>query len=187
VTAGQVNFCDALASHCTDIHVLGTARLTGSGKAVFKFVPGAGQHSYKAVFLENGAGMSSASNIETLTVGPAPPPVYTDTTSIALLGAPGNYSLTATVQGLGGTAAPTGNISFLDTSTGNTTLATAALGPGTAGVGWLTSQTPPADRTSPCSTLNLDTCLSPRFSARATGRLRRVHQSWRQVSKQAPS
>ena len=46
------------------------------------------------------------------------------------------------VTGYGGPAAPTGKISFLDTSFANTSLATAALGPGTAGTGWLISQTP---------------------------------------------
>src|SRR5579863_1981306 len=28
VTVGQVNFCDAAAAYCTDIHLLGTAQLT---------------------------------------------------------------------------------------------------------------------------------------------------------------
>lgn len=49
--------------------------------------------------------------------------------------------MTATVTGLGGSAAPTGNVSFVDTSFGNTSLGTAALGSGTAGIGWIISQT----------------------------------------------
>src|SRR6185437_7962377 len=50
VTLGQVNFCDASASYCTDIHLLGTAQLTSAGTATLKLRPGIGTHSYKAVF-----------------------------------------------------------------------------------------------------------------------------------------
>jgi sugar lactone lactonase YvrE len=141
VTAGQVNFCDASASLCSDIHLLGTVALTG-GTAAFKFVPGAGTPSYRAVFVENEYGLSSTSNTVALTVGPAPKPVYTSTISIADSGSPADYSLTATVQGSGGPAPPTGNVSFLDTSSGNSSLATASLGPSIAGVGWQMIETP---------------------------------------------
>ncbi len=144
VTGGQVNFCDASASPCTDIHLLGTAQLKSSGTAAYKFVPGPGQHSYKAVFVENGLGLSSSSNVASLSVGPAKAPVYTDTTSIIENGVPGSYSLTATVEGFGGTAAPTGNVSFVDTSFSNTVLAKVALGSSIAGTGWVISQTPAA-------------------------------------------
>ena len=142
VTAGQVRFCDSPPAPCADAHLLATAQLTSSGTATFRFVPGPGQHVYQAVFLEEGAGMSSASNPATLTVGPGSSPVYTDSTSIALSGQPGNYSLTATVIGVGGSAPVTGTISFLDTSFGNSSLVTAALGANKPGVGWLISQTP---------------------------------------------
>jgi hypothetical protein len=143
VTAGQVNFCDASAPHCTDIHILGSSALNGSGTATFEFVPGAGTHSYQAQFVEDGYGLASASNIASLNVGPPPNPVYSDTAAITFSGSQGNYSLTATVMGYGGPASPTGNVSFVDTSFGNNVLATAALGPGAVGNGWLISQTPP--------------------------------------------
>ena len=143
VTAGQVNFCDASAPHCTDIHILGSSALNSSGTATFEFVPGAGTHSYQAHFVEDGFGLASASNIASLNVGPAPSPVYSDTAAIAFNGSQGDYSLTATVIGYGGPASPTGNVSFVDTSFGNNVLATAALGAGAAGNGWLISQTPP--------------------------------------------
>ena len=55
VTAGTVNFCDATAAHCTDIHLLGTAQLTPAGTASLKFIPGIGNHSYKAVFTGTGS------------------------------------------------------------------------------------------------------------------------------------
>ena len=142
VTAGQVNFCDASAPHCTDIHVVGSAALSKSGTATLKFVPGPGAHSYQAHFVEDGFGLASMSNIASLNVGPAPAPVYADTASITANGSPGDYSLTATVTGYDGPASPTGTVSFVDTSFGNNVLATAALGPSTAGIGWLISQTP---------------------------------------------
>jgi hypothetical protein len=51
VTTGEVNFCDASATFCTDIHVVGMAQLTSAGKATLKLRPGIGSHTYKAVFL----------------------------------------------------------------------------------------------------------------------------------------
>jgi hypothetical protein len=142
VTSGQVNFCDASAPHCTDIHILGSAALSSSGTATFKFVPGSGTHSYQAQFVEDGFGLASASNIASLTVGPAPSPVYSDITAISLDGFPGDYSLTATVVGFGGPASPTGAVSFVDTSFSNNVLATASLGTGTPGIGFLESLSP---------------------------------------------
>ncbi|MGA8214222.1 MAG: FG-GAP-like repeat-containing protein [Candidatus Sulfotelmatobacter sp.] len=142
VTAGQVNFCDASAPHCTDIHTLGSAALNSSGTATFTFVPGPGAHSYQAQFVEDGFGLASASNIASLNVGPAPSPVYSDTAAITLNGSPGDYSLTATVTGYGGTASPTGIVSFVDTSFSNNVLATASLGTGIPGIGFLESLSP---------------------------------------------
>lgn len=144
VTQGQVNFCDASTTQCTDIHLLGTAALSSGGTATYKFVPGPGMHSYRAMLVQDGYGLTSSSGVLSLTVGPAPTPIYSDTTAISLGGDPGDYSLTATVIGYGGSAAPTGNISFLDTSFGNTALGTAVLGSSTPGLGWIVSQTPAA-------------------------------------------
>jgi sugar lactone lactonase YvrE len=140
VKAGLVNFCDASASQCTDIHLLGTAALSSNGMASLLFVPGTGTHSYKAAFVQQGAGANSVSAVSTLTVGPAKNPVYSDIASIAESGYPGGYSLTATMVGYGGTAAPNGTVSFLDTSFGNTALGTASLGSSTPGLGWVTLQ-----------------------------------------------
>jgi hypothetical protein len=141
VAAGQVNFCDASAALCSDMHLLGSAALSSSGTAVFKFVPGTGTHSYKAVFLENGYGLSSSSSAVSLTVGPAPAIAYTDTATISEDGQTGDYSLTATIIGYGGSAPPTGKVSFVDTSFGNASLGTATLGAATAGTGWRIVQT----------------------------------------------
>jgi hypothetical protein len=137
VQLGQVNFCDATAAHCTDIHVLGTAQLTSAGTAELKFVPAPGSRSYKAEFAGTTADAASASSPSALTVTAA------TTTTIAQSGSVGNYTLQATVSGEGGPTAPTGTISFLDTSKGNAVLGTAELEPGTAGgLTWTNSQTP---------------------------------------------
>ena len=143
VTVGQVNFCDASAPHCTDIHILGSAALSNSGTATFTFVPGAGAHRFQARFVEDGFGLASASSVASLNVGPPRSPVYSDTAALSLNGgSPGDYSLTATVTGYGGTASPTGIVSFVDTSFGNYVLATASLGTGIPGIGFLESLSP---------------------------------------------
>ncbi|WP_263356176.1 beta strand repeat-containing protein [Acidicapsa ligni] len=145
VAAGQVNFCQASGS-CTDIRLLGTASLSANGTATLKFVPVPGVNNYKAVFVQNGYGAVSSSAAVTLTVGPAPSPVYSDSTSTTLNGFSGDYSLLATVIGYGGPALPTGKVSFIDTNFGNTTLATATLGPATSSVGFKVVQTPAASK-----------------------------------------
>src|SRR6185437_6550947 len=57
-------------------------------------------------------------------------------TAIAETGSWGNYTLTATVTEAGKTIAPTGTVRFVDTSNGNSVLATAALGSAAAGIAW---------------------------------------------------
>jgi len=141
VTPGRVNFCDATAAYCTDIHLLGTAQLTSAGTAALKFRPGIGSHSYKAVFVATNSDAASSSSASALTVTGK----YPTTATITQGGVAGNYTLTATVAGYvneTGLASPTGTVSFLDTSNGNSVLGTAALGTGVSGLGWLNSQTP---------------------------------------------
>lgn len=134
LTTGQVNFCDATAPLCTDIHLLGSAQLTSSGTAVLKLTPAPGSHSYKAVLVESGYGAPSQSADVALTVVPrATTPIQT-TTTIAQSGSVGNYTLTATVSETGSATAPTGAVSFLDTSYSNQSLATAQLGSAVAGL-----------------------------------------------------
>ncbi len=141
VSPGQVNFCDATATYCTDIHILATAQLTSSGTATYKFRPGIGSHSYKAVFVGTNSYAGSVSSASPLTVtGTAGP--FATATSIAETGAWGNYTLTGTVTEAGGTVAPTGTVSFLDASNGNSVLATGSLGAAVAGVGWPNHRTP---------------------------------------------
>ena len=142
VETGQVNFCDATAPHCTDIHLLGTAELTSAGSAQLRFVPGIGSHSYKAVFVATNTDQSSSSSASALTVTGSK---FATETTIAKSGSAGNYTLKATVAGTGGTAAPTGTVSFLDTTNRNQVLGTAALEIGATGLSWTNSQSPATD------------------------------------------
>ena len=140
VTIGQVKFCDAFA-YCTDIHLLGTEQLTSAGTAVLKFIPGVGSHSYRAVFLGTTSNAGSASSASPPALEVTSTKMYPTTTTIAQSGSAGGYTLTATVTGTGGLEYPTGTVSFLDTSSGNAVLGTAALGTGTAVPSWTNSQT----------------------------------------------
>jgi hypothetical protein len=127
VTPGQVNFCDATAKFCTDIHLLGTAQLTASGTATLKFRPGVGNHSYKAVLAEPAGLGPSASTASSLTVTASQGTgQLASTTYLKASGVPNIFSLTATVPGNGNTL-PTGMVSFVDASNGNAALGTAAL------------------------------------------------------------
>ncbi|MGC2767583.1 MAG: VCBS repeat-containing protein, partial [Candidatus Acidiferrum sp.] len=138
LTLGQVNFCDAAAASCTDIHLLGTAQLTSAGTAILRFRPGSGSHSYKAVFLGTLAGAASSSAAVGLTVGPRPPGLQTTFTVAAVTGpdATNKYALTASV-GTKAAIPPSGTVSFLDSDNGDSQLETAMLGPVSGGASFL--------------------------------------------------
>ena len=133
---GQVNFCDATAPLCSDIHRLGTVPLTAAGTAALKFVPRAGSHSYKAEFVSTINDNASVSTAQPLLV------YGITTTAIAQSGSAGNYTLKATVTGAAVNSAPAGNVEFRDTSNGNAVLATVALGAGTPTSTWVNTQNP---------------------------------------------
>src|SRR6202789_2100009 len=127
VTPGQVNFCDATAKFCTDIHLLGTAQLTAKGTATLKFRPGVGTHSYKAILAEPAGLGPSASTASSLTVTASQGTGQRATTTyLEASGVPNIFSFTATVPGTGNTL-PTGMVSFVDASNGNAVLGMAAL------------------------------------------------------------
>jgi len=131
VTVGQVNFCDASATYCTDIHVLGTAQLIqagpGAGTAVLRLITGVGSQGYKAIFAGTPAAMTayaaSTSSTMTLTVTGKVP----TTASIASSGNVGNYSLSAEVGGTGSNTPLSGSVSFLDTSNANAVVASGTI------------------------------------------------------------
>jgi subtilase family serine protease len=134
VTQGRVSFCDASAVACADIHLLGTAQLTSAGTATLKFIPAIGSHSYKAIFAGTVTAAVSSSGASALTVTGK----YPSTTTIGQSGNPGNYTLAATVAG--GGPPTTGQVSFLDTSSGNSALGTAPLTAGASALNWSNSQ-----------------------------------------------
>lgn len=133
---GRVTFCDATAPHCTGLALLGTAQLTGTGTAVLRFIPGNGSHSYIAVFSGTTTYGTSTSAPQAVTV--ASPTTFPTTTSITSSGSAGAYSLTATVVSTGSaTLAPSGGVSFIDTTNGNNVLGTAMLGETTLAQGFV--------------------------------------------------
>jgi hypothetical protein len=144
VSAGQVNFCDASATLCAGIHLLGTAQLTSTGTAVLSFSAGVGTHQYKAVFL----GLSSASTNDTASASNEMPLTVTasasiaTTTTISSSGSAGDYLLTATVTTANTTlsAFPSGSVSFIDTTSGNSILASSALGDGLSTLNFTNAQ-----------------------------------------------
>jgi hypothetical protein len=125
VTVGLVDFCDATAAHCTDIHLLGSAQLTSAGTAVLSLTPAVGSHSYKAVFVGTKTDAGSASAAASLNVVG----IFPTTSNIELTGTPGDYTLETTVSGTG-PSMPTGTVAYLDTSNNNALVATAELGKG---------------------------------------------------------
>jgi hypothetical protein len=134
---GQVNFCDATATSCDAAHLIGIAQLTQAGTAVLQFIPGAGSHSYKAVFAGTNMNAVSTSVASSLSVTAA----QSTTTTIAQSGSAGNYTLTATVTGQG-PVAPSGSVSFLDTTDSNSSLASAKLSGSVAAFSLNVSQSP---------------------------------------------
>jgi FG-GAP-like repeat/Putative Ig domain/Bacterial Ig-like domain (group 3) len=135
VTQGLVNFCNAVATYCTDIQLVGSAQLTSAGTATLTLLPGMGVHSYRAVFAGTNAVGGSASSAASLTVTGS----YPTATSLTALGEQGNYSLTATVVAKGSMVS--GAVSFLDTSNGNASLASSAVGASTLAVGFSLAST----------------------------------------------
>ena len=136
VAPGQVVFCDAAAVACTDVHAFGTVQLSSSGTARLTLLPGvAGVHSYQARFLGTGSATASMSGIAQVSVTPAAMPRAPSIANLAASGGPGNYTLTATVTGVG-TAAPSGVVSFADVTNAGYVLRSATLGVGAAGLSY---------------------------------------------------
>jgi trimeric autotransporter adhesin len=141
VTAGSVSFCDASATLCSDIHLIGTAQITAAGTAMLKLIPAIGTHTYKAVFAATPnasiaySGSSSATSTLTVTG------TYPTTSTLTSSGSAGNYSLTSTVVGVGSSALA-GTVSFVNTTSSNSVLTTAQLGTATTAFSFFNSSSP---------------------------------------------
>jgi FG-GAP-like repeat/FG-GAP repeat len=138
---GTVTFCAAGTHACA-----GTAQFV-KGTAVFSFVPPAGCQNYTAY-----STMSFSNTVPLMVTMSSVGKEQPTTTAITSSGSAGNYSLTATVTGYlnpalvpAPSAAPTGTVSFLDTSNANASLGTATLGVGTLAQSFSACGAPPVD------------------------------------------
>jgi hypothetical protein len=139
LTRGLVRFCDAAATYCTDIHVLGTAQLTSAGTAVLALRPTIGSHSYKAVFAGTTGAATSTSSAAGLTVTGT----LSTTTGLTSSGVAGSYTLQAVVRAVSARkTAPTGTVTFVDT-TANTNLGVVSLAASTSVLNGLASAPTP--------------------------------------------
>jgi hypothetical protein len=124
VKQGTVIFWNANAKFCEDSAVLGKAQLTTNGTAVVHVTLPLGATSIKAVFSGATQFLGSVSAPKTVTVTASG---LATTTTLALSGAPGKYMLTSTVTG--SWPAPTGTVSFVDSSNKNLPLGMESLSP----------------------------------------------------------
>ena len=130
---GTVNFCNANATNCIGTNLYATVPTTTAGVAKIKQIFGAGVYSIKAVLVAGATTASSSSGAQTLTItGNAN---YLTETTVSTAGYPGNYTLTSLVAG-SGFEIPTGNVSFVDTTSSSTAVASAALEPVTSVFGF---------------------------------------------------
>ena len=142
ITQGQVNFCNAAVVHCSDVNVLGIASLGPNGAATLALRPGTGAHSYRAEFLGTPRASTPYAASSSSSVGLTVTGSYPSASTITVTGNPGNYTLAASVYGFNkasSAAAPTGTVSFIDSTTGNSTLGTAALAAASPGPYWYNS------------------------------------------------
>ncbi len=128
---GQVYFCDAAATQCSLTANLGIAQISIGAPATLKLAPGTiGTHHFTANFVPMPGILASQSSSQTVTVTGK----YPSTTSFTTTGSGGNYSATGTVVSTGSNSvAPTGMVSFLDTSNSNAVLGSVGLGSGAVG------------------------------------------------------
>ncbi len=140
-TRGEVSFCNHAAAHCDGAGLLGTARVTISGKATLKMILGAGSYSIYAKYPNTGSAFGSSSAPQAVTVAGAGN-ILSSTVLATPSGSAGNYTLSAAVTAFGH-AAPSGTVSFVNTTNGNAVVATAALDPATRTFSFLPSLASP--------------------------------------------
>jgi sugar lactone lactonase YvrE len=139
VAGGTVTFVDTYNGVSEVLGTVQVQSLNGSpGTAILETeVGGVGAHQFVANYNGIVPFSSSSSSTQTVTFVPK----YLSATALASTGTAGNYTLTATVSAFGPTA-PTGSVTFLDT-TSNVTLGTAALNPATLQTGFTSFQSYP--------------------------------------------
>jgi len=121
---GTVNFYD---SYGPEQHMLvGTGQVTSSGTVVIHVVPGPGAHIYTAEYVGTNNFAGSASSAQAVNA-PVPSPIPS-TSTLAMSGTSGNYTLTGTVTASPYLASgPVGKLTFTD-ETKSVQVGTATLG-----------------------------------------------------------
>ena len=118
VTAGMVMFCD-LNVGCSGPNLIGTARVTSNGTATVKVLLGTGTYNIQAIYSATQSVPASQSSSQVITVTGAAS--YKAGLALSATGTPGQYTLSTVISAFGN-AAPTGTVSFVDTSNGNAVL-----------------------------------------------------------------
>lgn len=127
VHPGTIIFCDGPVN-CENGSPLSRVQLQGDGTATTKLALSPGTHALRAFFHGTNTYSPSQSSTQSLTITSNASTSAT-TTAISSTGTPGQYTFQGQVTG-GGTQSPTGTVSFLDASNGNSILGTGSLGPG---------------------------------------------------------
>ena len=136
-----MRLCDASAGLMYRHPSVWVAQLTSAGTARFRFVPGIGSHSYKAVFAGTPGGspayVQAVRNGGVTVTGQATKATTTTATIVGDGELPGQYYNDGYSHGIvnrPSLAAPTGTVSFLDTTAANSVLGTSALGSAISGL-----------------------------------------------------
>jgi hypothetical protein len=121
----MVLFCNVSASHCSQgLGLYGSASLSTAGIAVLKMKLPAGINNIQAVFVATNANAASVSSTVAVTV--TANPIYASVTTLSYGGVPGNYNLYGSVTAYGGQLFGS-SVALLDSTNGNTQIASAAL------------------------------------------------------------
>ncbi len=134
VHPGLVNFCNASVSNCLPGGgLISTVSLTSSGTATLRYRFGLGPHSVNAQFVGTSSYPAVKSAPQTINV--ALSPLASTGTQIWAGGPSGNHTFFATVWN-SFAFAPTGTVTFVDTSNNNSILGTATLEAPTTGLAY---------------------------------------------------
>ena len=127
---GQVNFIyTQTLNGVTLTGSFGMGQLTSNGTSTVTIQPGVGTYLISASYAGTRTTAPAVSTSQTLTVAGTPP--YPTLSGIVATGNPGNYTLTGTVSQTGLLPAPTGTVSFLNTTDANQSIATGTINPST--------------------------------------------------------
>lgn len=137
VHPGLVTFCDGAVAQCEYGLPVGQGQTIANGTATIKRTLAPGVHHLHAVFSGTSTYGGSVSASQDLTIAAIPNPATM--TTIGATGTAFDYTLSGIVQGLG-TVAPSGTVSFLDTTKGNSVVGSGMLVPQAGSFGYVAGQ-----------------------------------------------